>query len=99
MPSEAVQHQSANMPNGAADNLYKGSVPMKKNIEAYGVEVGEGHVWLDDNTCVLRGGKIRYKLTGLIRGCDLAPFTYFFNNYSQLDSFVLREWIYYIKEV
>lgn len=76
-----------------------GADSMNKNVTAYGVEVGEGHVWLDNSTCVLRGGKINFKLTGIIRGQNEGPLTYFFNNYSQLDSFVLREWIYYIKEV
>lgn len=73
---------------------------MSKVINAYGVEVNESAVWLDDQTCILReGGKINFKLTGIIRGEGLPPFTYFFHSYRQLESFVLCEWVYYIKAV
>jgi hypothetical protein len=73
---------------------------MSKDVTAYGVTVNEYIVWLDDYTAIIReGGKPRFKLTGIIRGNDERPLTYFFNSYSQLDSFNLSQWIYYIKKI
>jgi len=74
---------------------------MNKDIEAYGVTVNEYAVWLNDDTCILRGGDgtINFKLYGIIRGNDSKPLTYFLNSYRDLDGFKLDEWIYYIKKI